>query len=145
VEGQSSEGGRDALVLAANLLRAYAYSDSLVELHAYAPAFSRTAGERPLASAVASYQAQGGGPITNLRHERVPLQGFERYLLRHLDGSRTRADLVDLLLTGPVADGTLTIKQTDGKAGQSPDIGDLLAEEVDKRLDVLASAALLVG
>jgi methyltransferase-like protein/SAM-dependent methyltransferase len=134
----------DALVLATNLLRAYGYSDTLAELHAYAPAFARQASERPVAAATVRYQVQDGGPITNLRHERMTPGTFDRYLLQHLDGSCDRAALVDLLLAGPVAEGLLTVQHDDG-GGQKREMADLLAEEVDRRIRLMANAALLVA
>jgi methyltransferase-like protein/SAM-dependent methyltransferase len=165
----SDDGDVDRQVLAANLLTAFAHSNTLLELHSCQPAFVLNASERPLASAVARFQVQTDSRVTNLRHDRVTLDGFDRYLLCHLDGSHDRAALVDLLLAGPVADGVLTMEQ-DGeelepppclsgptppclpwRTGQgerysaAPSMEDLLAEEVDRRLDSLAHLALLVS
>jgi methyltransferase-like protein/SAM-dependent methyltransferase len=140
-----NDGDVDAQVLAANLLTAFAHSNTLVELHSYQPAFALRASECPVASPVARFQAQNGTGITNLRHDRVTLDGFERYLLCHLDGSHDRAALVDLLIAGPVADGVLTMEQDGGEVGPAQSMEDLLRKEVDRRLDSLAHLALLVS
>ena len=58
-------------------------------LHVHPPRLSETPGERPLASAVARWQAARGATVTNLEHE--PLQIVEtppRALLSLLDGKR---------------------------------------------------------
>jgi len=133
----------DAQVLAANLLTAYGYSNSLVELRSYVPPFVPEVSERPVASAVARFRAQSNNQVTNLRHERVEVDGFERYLLRHLDGSRDRAALLDLLMAGPVAEGLLTVQQDGKPAEGNGEIKALLAEELEERLGWLARAALL--
>jgi methyltransferase-like protein len=132
----------DAQVLGANLLSAYGYSDSLVELHVHAPQLAAAAGQRPVASAVARLQAESSEMVTNMLHVRVTLDGFERYLIRYLDGSRDRDALLDLLLAGPVAEGALRVQ-----AGDEPvdDVRTLLAEELETKLGWLAHAALLVG
>jgi methyltransferase-like protein/ubiquinone/menaquinone biosynthesis C-methylase UbiE len=84
--------------LAANLVRAHAYSDSLIGLHAYRPRFALEPPERPLASASARAQAAAGSSvITNLRHERVTLDAGERELLLLLDGTCDRSALASAL------------------------------------------------
>jgi methyltransferase-like protein/2-polyprenyl-3-methyl-5-hydroxy-6-metoxy-1,4-benzoquinol methylase len=140
----AGDGDLDAQVLATNLLTAYGYSDSLMELHAYVPALALRVGDRPQASSVARLQAQDSGRVTNLRHERVRVDDFDRYLLRHLDGSRDRAALLHALLAGPVADGTLTVQKNGKSDRDNAPIEDLLAEELERRLAWLARAALLV-
>ena len=80
--------------------------------------------------------------VTNLRHERVRLDAFTRYLLLWLDGEHDRGALVRRFMDGPVADGTLSIKQ-DGSGDGEEDIVSLLGEELETRLRWLAQAALL--
>jgi methyltransferase-like protein/SAM-dependent methyltransferase len=139
----------DAEVLAANLLTAYGYSNSLVDLYSYLPPFAPEADECPIASAVARSQIQRGKQVTNLRHERVTLDGLDGFLLVHLDGSRDRTALLDLLMEGPVAQGVLTVqREGESPAGPLPgeaEIRAMLAVELERRLDWLACAALLVG
>jgi hypothetical protein len=147
--GDGADEELDARVLAANLLTAYSYSSSLVELHATVPASVLVAGEWPVASAVARFMSRTGSRVTNMRHERVTIDGFDAYLLRHLDGSRDRDQLVDLLIEGPVANGTLTMQVGDGEAGgpagSRQRLRVMLAEELNHRLDWMARASLLVA
>ena len=138
------DGDLDAQVLGTNLLTAYSYSDSLMELHAYTPALALDVGDRPRASSVARLQAQDNARVTNLRHERVRVDDFDRYLLHRLDGSHDRAALLASLLAGPVADGTLTVQKNGESAQDDAQIEVLLAEELERRLAWLARAALLV-
>ena len=135
----------DAQVLGANLVKAYSYSGNLMEFHIYMPALMLEVSERPIASPVANFQAQSNPVVTNLRHERVSLDEFDRFLLIHLDGSHTQNDLLEALLAGPVAAGVLTLKQTEPASDDPEQIKSLLAQEVQRKLTWLARAALLVG
>jgi methyltransferase-like protein len=101
---------QDALVLSANLLKGYAYSSRLVELHTHAPHFAARVSERPVASPWARFQAQTGSEVTNLCHVRVELKGIAQYLLSHLDGTRDRAALLDGLEKS-VASGLLVLRE----------------------------------
>ncbi len=96
VGGGMPMSAADERVLAENLLRAYGYSEHLVELHPRALGFAVEAAERPRASGYARWQAETGGRVTNLRHERVTLDEAARWLLRQLDGTRDREGLVRL-------------------------------------------------
>jgi methyltransferase-like protein/protein-L-isoaspartate O-methyltransferase len=142
---EASDAGIDAQVLGNNLLTAFGYSDSLVELHVHVPSLTTDVSECPVASAVARFLAQTSDRVTNLRHERVTLDELDRYLLRYLDGSRNRAALVDFLLTGPVAEGFLTVQQGGEPVENEGEMREILTEEVEKRLRWLARAALLIG
>jgi SAM-dependent methyltransferase len=69
-----------------------------VTVHASTASVAPAAGERPLASALARAQCERGNVITNLRHQPVRLDDDVALdLLRLLDGSRTRAQLLALL------------------------------------------------
>jgi methyltransferase-like protein len=134
----------DVRVLGANLLQAYGYSENLVELHVYAPRFVREVSERPLASPAVRFQARQGDTVTNLRHERVNLDEASYRLLTLLDGSRDRAALL-AVLQGELARGALTVRQGDEVVQDVEQAGQILAQELDARLERLANAALLVG
>lgn len=156
---------QDALLLSANLLKGFAYSSRLIELHTTTPHFATRVSERPVASPWARVQAQTGAEVTNLCHTRVELKGIAQYLLSHLDGTHDRAALLDGLEKS-VAAGTLILHATDGdKAAdhqmeQSPFVGgtpagptavepahtrNILDEELDEALRGLAQVALLVA
>lgn len=134
----------DAQALAANLLKAYAYSGNLVELHVHPARFITEISERPVASPWARLQADEPGQITNLRHERVELDDMARFLLRQLDGTRDRAALFDSVAK-PLRAGTLVLRQNDAPVPDPAQAEAILAEELDTTLRWLAYAALLVG
>jgi Predicted methyltransferase regulatory domain len=68
----------------------------VVEAHVWMAALVGDAGERPLASPVARWQARNGERITNLRHETLTFKDVSaRRLLALLDGTRTREVLAE--------------------------------------------------
>jgi methyltransferase-like protein len=144
-EGSVQSQELDADILATNLLEAYTHSSAVVELHAYAPQIAHRAGERPLASPVARLQAQNSSQVTNLRHERVQLDRSHRHLLRYLDGNHDRAAIVEQLAAGPVANGTLVFEGQDQPIRDPRRVRALLMKGLEKRLDTLASMALLIA
>jgi hypothetical protein len=73
------------------------FADRSVELHVMQPPFEAEPGERPEASPLARAQAEFQPWATSLRHDLVPLSDQQRLLVRHLDGTRCRSDLLDLL------------------------------------------------
>jgi methyltransferase-like protein/SAM-dependent methyltransferase len=151
LNGTAHDITSDAQVLGAGLLKAYGYSDNLVELHVYEPNFVLGISERPVASPVARFQAMNGSTVTNLRHERIHLAGPAYHLLRYLDGSRDRPVLLSVL-EGLAAEGVIALEQAGEPAEsvertrQSPEPGEggVLAEVLDSSLHQLARAALLV-
>ncbi len=134
----------DAQILGANLLKAYSYSGTLVRFHTYDPPLTLTVGEHPQASPLARLQARDSHIVTNLRHERVTLDAFNRYLLRHLDGQHDREALLQAFLDGPVADGVLKIQQEGQPVESPPEVRQLLTEALERNLHGLARTALLL-
>ena len=146
--------GKDAQILAANLLKAYSTSSVLIELHRHAPALVTTVSARPVASRWARWQVrQNAKSICNLLHKRVLLDEPDCYLLLRLDGSRTVYDLCQEVMGGPLQKGHWHIKKEETGAsvgsplGHTPEIP--LEERVEQivrdRLEWLALAALLEG
>lgn len=132
-------------VLSSNLLKAYVYSEDLVEVHIYPPQFTLQVSERPVASPWARWQAREETKVTNLRHERVEVDPLNQYLLPFLDGSRDCDALVDLLLAGPVAGGKLVVEQNDQPVTDPAEAREILGSELHANLEWLARAALLVA
>jgi SAM-dependent methyltransferase len=78
------------------LLRAHAVN--LVQLHVWAPALAAEPPERPVASALARWQAARGSQITNLWHATVEVPDeLGRRLITLLDGTHDRAALLRAL------------------------------------------------
>lgn len=143
-EAGSGDAPDDAFVLAANLLTAYGYSAQLVELHVSQPPLAYRVAERPLASPVARLQAEGSNMVANLWHERVELDALLRHLLRYLDGTRDREALLDELV-GLAVEGVLGVEE-EGQPVADPDAArEILDQGLEKQLQWLCQAGLLVG
>lgn len=75
-----------------------AWLGGFAQLHAVAPAVTRTVGELPCAAPVARWQSGHRETVANLRHEAVRLADpFARALLALCDGTRRRGDLARAL------------------------------------------------
>jgi len=101
----------------------------VIQLHVHAPRLAATPGERPVASALARLELEGGEFVTNLRHDTVHLDDdIARRLLPLLDGTRDRAALVatlgDSLRT---IDGTRPAEALEGRLRHLAKLGLLLA------------------
>jgi SAM-dependent methyltransferase len=132
----------DARRLADLLLRAFATSARLVGLHVHPPTVAVAAGERPVASPMARYEARVGPVVTNLYHQATPLDESRRRLLGLLDGTRDRAALVGELAR-LAADGRLAQGERGAPAAEAASLDRLLAERLEDDLAWLARAALL--
>ena len=131
----------DAEVLGTDLLQCLAVG--VVEVRTRSPRFAMEAGERPKASALARLQAEKGSPVTNLRHETVIPDEFNRQLLRHLDGRRDRSALLEVLAE-LVSQRVLTIQRQGQPVEETAAVRAILSEALDENLGSLALAALLV-
>lgn len=133
----------DAEILATNLLQAFTYSLRLMELHTYAPAFVMDISKRPVASPLARLQAQSFPKVTNLRHERVDLDGLSQYVLRYLNGSNDRKAIFNSVVK-KVEDGSIRIHQSGTVADNADSAREVLERELEPTLHWLARAALLI-
>ena len=138
-----SQRAADAHLLGANLLKAYGYSENLVEFHVYAPQLVVEISDYPLVSPVARFQARQGYPVTNLRHERVTLDDVARDLLPYLDGSRDRASLLEVLVEKDMVE--ITRRDETQPVEDAAELRMALDQFLDKKLDQFAKAALLMG
>lgn len=129
-------------LLATNLLKAYGYSDRLIELHVHMPDFVTQVSKRPVASKIARWQALSEYKVTNLRHERVKLDPFIRPLLPYVDGTHDHGDLLsiarDLLHKGEIES-----FGNDGLDPHSAEEIEMLSDELGSNLRSLGRSALL--
>jgi methyltransferase-like protein/cyclopropane fatty-acyl-phospholipid synthase-like methyltransferase len=129
-------------LLAGAMLRCYLAN--VVALHIHPPRFVLEVTERPAVSALARHQAAVAGRLTNLRHRLVDVNDLDRVVVQHLDGSRDRAALVQVLME-QVARKELTVQQ-DGQAVEDPArLREILTASLDASLQRVARSALLVG
>ncbi len=138
------DASTDMQVLGANLLKAYSHNEDLIEFHVHAPRFTKEISERPVVSPLARYQAQKRSRITNLRHELIDLDGLNGYLVLRLDGTLSRAALLDMLEM-MISEGAIEVALEDQSLKGAKHVRDALPEMLDSALQSLANAALLVG
>jgi methyltransferase-like protein len=116
------------------------YSAGVVDFRTHAPNVALRAGECPLASPMARWQAEHADVVTALDHATVQLGGdLERRLLQLLDGTRNRALLRGELLALLKARGAFPPGLSEEASGE------LVAAELEKSLEKLAELGLLVG
>ena len=128
--------------LAVDLLGAAGTSDHLVELLAHDPVLTPLPSARPLASPLVRRQAQRSPYVSNLRHEQIELDDVAHALVAQLDGEHTRDDLVGELMAR-VDGGQLT--RPTARGGSPDEVEELLTEEVDRALQRLGRAAVLLA
>lgn len=132
----------DTQVLAVGLLNCYMGSD-LVELHGAPITFARVAGPKPVAIALARYQAGRGAVVTNRRHEVVRLNDLDKHLVPLLDGTNDRAALVEKL-TAVALTGALNVQRDGLTLYDAGEITKALTSVIDQALANVARMALLV-
>jgi methyltransferase-like protein/2-polyprenyl-3-methyl-5-hydroxy-6-metoxy-1,4-benzoquinol methylase len=144
--GRAAPSEQDADIVAANLLKAYIYSEHLVELHLRQDNFAPELSDRPVASPWARLQAaRAEHKVTNLRHERIVLSPLAQFLLPYLDGTRDGRALADLVLAGAAPGGKLEVQQDEQLITDPQQAQQIVEREVHLSLRWLARAALLVG
>ena len=98
VPGQKP-GEREEEMLELGKTSLQGYAAGLVELHSYHPAYVNRVSDRPVASALARWQATHGDFVTTLYHQTMRLEDkLARELLPLLDGTRDRNRLTECLL-----------------------------------------------
>lgn len=129
-------GGRGARVLAEAMVACA--TTQLVQLHVRPAACAPRVSDRPTASKLARLEAASGRRITSLRHYSIELPPLDRAIVAHLDGTRDRVELVDVLGRA-IGRGEIAF----GDDGP-PEDGEL-AVALDASLNRLARWALLMA
>jgi methyltransferase-like protein/SAM-dependent methyltransferase len=116
----------------------HAAAVGLVGLHAGSARCATEVTERPLATALARFQAAESDAVTSLRHEMIRMPPEVRVMIRHLDGTNDREALCRLL-SAAVSRGEIALDDDDAS---SP---DAVAKHVDAMLLELRKRAILAG
>jgi methyltransferase-like protein/cyclopropane fatty-acyl-phospholipid synthase-like methyltransferase len=126
-------------------LLASLHGTGVIVLHASPPNCTRTVREFPRVSDLARHQAEAGLLVTNQHRRVVRLDDpFVRFLVQHLDGTRSHADLVRLL-DAEVTAGRLDVS-ADGQPIREPHrIPAVLQALLAHHLRQMAEYALLVS
>lgn len=138
---RTAEGSEDLPQGAADELFAL-FRRGLVELHSSAPPFTVTPLERSELAPLARRQIPSQQWVTNLRHEYTVLSEFERQCGALVDGTRTRAEILEAL-EKQLAAGQIEVKAEfrEAAAGQSAE--SLLGQALDETLVRFGENALL--
>jgi hypothetical protein len=126
------------------LMRFLTVAPDLVEFRLRPLPLPNEPGARPLARALARWQAATGRPITNLRHEGLDLEVFGRRILPLLDGQRTRPEIVGELVR-LVQRGDLKVEESGVKITDPERIRQAMEGALEIRLREFARQSLLLG
>ena len=130
------DNAEDARRLGETLLRCL--TAEVVEATFDPPSIACEVGERPLTSAYTRLQAAADHTATSLRHESFAASTMALFVLPHLDGAHTRADLV-ILVAAAIAASKITIE------GSDLPTDDQAGAFVDAALEELRQAGMLIG
>lgn len=121
------------------------FQAGFVDLHSRAPVFADSPGERPIASALARFEAREEAIVTSLKHTLISVDVLPRLLLRACDGTRDRAALLELVLA-EASSGELQLHDAEGQRITDPEkIREASAANLEPGLVKLANHALLTG
>lgn len=120
------------------------YSSSIVALFSARSACIPRPSEIPQTSSLIRYQADSGHRVTNLRHESVQLDDFEREIVKRLDGVATIDKIADELLDFDI---TLTtdVSDTETQATPTKPSREDLCAVIRQKLTRFAQTGLLIA
>ena len=120
------------------------YGTGLLELYPRAPDYVAKAGEYPEASLLVRTQVERATTVTNLRHATIDVEDeVGRQLLRLLDGSRNRSQIVEDLTQAIIA-GDFLRGETGEPIRDRAKVREIMVEGLERNLQRLADVALLV-
>jgi methyltransferase-like protein/cyclopropane fatty-acyl-phospholipid synthase-like methyltransferase len=117
---------------------------NLVSIHVVEPALVSAISERPVASAVARYQAEAEVKISNLRHFTFVLDDFTSLMIRLLDGTRDREAILATLAQW-AAEGYFAVSHEGQAVHDEAELRDGLSAYLDAGLVELLKNGVLVG
>ena len=110
------------------------FIQGLTQLSNNPPRICTTDTEKPECAAYCRYQAEKGTRVTTLQHRDIQLQTQQRFLVQHMDGTRTQEDLAKLLLDA-VREGRFRVTRDEDDVKElSLDICRQIVETEVKRL-----------
>lgn len=116
----------------------------MVHLHLREPGYVPSVSQRPVGSPVARFQANFNDTVTNLLHEAVSLNAFDREILKVLDGAHDQESIVDILVED-MKTGAVEVEEWPADKTSPEDVRQEMTVALTSSLRRLASLALLVG
>ena len=143
-EGFPTEEAGAANALSGDMLTAI--GAGIVEWRVSPVAYTTRIGEKPATSAWARLQASRGYKAANLRGEMITLDEIHRQTLRHLNGERSLAQLIDILVGAPKA-GEFVLHPENDKSviTEEKAMRNLLESALGKVLENLARQSFLAA
>ncbi len=121
-----------------------AYLSGLVKLHTFQPALTTTISDKPEVFPLARWQAAQGNVVTNIIHQSIEMEDdISVYLIQLLDGTRTRAEILDALTAFAVEHGLQTEEEQD--ITEESLIRSLIDRRLEARLQQLIKSGLMVA
>ena len=115
----------------------------LIQIQASPSRFRVDVSEKPIASPIARMQADKA-VVTNMQHRSILLEELDRSVIKLLDGSRGRDELIRDLIA-QVLDGSLAL-QADGQKIEDPQqVRQCITQSLPQSLSRLAGSGVLVG
>lgn len=121
-----------------------AFGANLTELRTKEDSFVTGVSDRPRASDLSRRESLETNIVTNQLHETLNLDVFSVNLIRLLDGTRTRSDLL-AELTKLVTDGILAVHRDGQQITEGSILTEALTESLDECLEKLMLSAVLVA
>ncbi|WP_353571361.1 class I SAM-dependent methyltransferase [Candidatus Albibeggiatoa sp. nov. BB20] len=118
----------------------YLYCMESIELHTHPVQCVVKISEKPIAPPLARWQAKNGKNVVNMQCKTGELDIITMQLLPHLDGTKTQADLLDILLDLQ-KQGVFAVEGVSNEAA----IRETFQAALNTTLEALAKNALLVG
>jgi methyltransferase-like protein/2-polyprenyl-3-methyl-5-hydroxy-6-metoxy-1,4-benzoquinol methylase len=120
------------------------FARGLCEFHAHSSSFVLAPGTLPQACPLVRLQAARQNFVVNRRHERVNLDGFARHVLALLDGQLDQGAITEAL-TELALTGALTVAVNGKPMREREQLRKIMAGELEKKLQGLGRAALLIS
>ena len=119
------------------------FAATLIDLHEHPPRYVQIAGEKPLATALARFQARESKSVTNVHHVLIlTLSKVDRLVLAHLNGTRDRSALV-AVLKAAIAKGVLPDSAVNPQLAAEVGLIGSLENVIEQSLSKLAGDAFL--
>lgn len=102
--------------------------------------------EKPKVSEVTRYQAKSNTRlwVTNLHHERIGINLFDKYAMQYMDGKHTHEEIIDKVIEHHVNSGDLTLNKNEQKITDPKEVRTELSQVLKTTLERLSQGALLI-